>query len=126
MRGRRWLLGGVAICLLCFQAKSSADTWSHEYVMPDGSSYLCGGTSEQSSCAHLDPRAREDLYERKRQITEKHKRCSKTMDRIFAERIDRANEVMDKGDANAIMSNMWADLLSPVQPYKVYADCTRN
>ena len=75
--------GAVAVITitLLIDNSSRAQSWSHEYIMPDGNSYLCGGSKDYSSCTELDKAGRKQLYEQRQKINDKHSYCSKVSDK---------------------------------------------
>ncbi len=71
----------LVVSSLAVHVDANAQSWSHEYIMPDGTSYLCGGDAYSSSCANLDKKGRERLYESRQKVLEKHQACSKAGDK---------------------------------------------
>jgi hypothetical protein len=123
------LLLVVLLLPLFIQNKSIAQVWSHEYVMPDGTSYLCGGTSDQSSCAHMDKKGRQLLYNQKQKLYDKAKLCSQVSSSVSAEHLRRVEEVRaSQGPFAAMQYDHFYKTISgdSLPGWAAYQSCMKN
>jgi hypothetical protein len=94
---------------------------SHEYIMPDGSSYICRSGSDSTSCNKFSEKDRQWLYKEKTKIIEKYMYCQRISDDVFKEN-QRLSESYPVGHSFRLVPERIPGTKSPFDVYRKCMD----